>query len=384
MTSQPQKLYTQFLRLLLPLLALAYILAAAITTGLYYQDQRTEAENQRSQTLKTFAQVLIKPLWDCNSLTARGIIQAMSLQASVQGASAPDQCAQKLIQVGKLPNLDSEDTVSTPLHYVDENGRTHLLGDLSIAFQPISVFAAVSRGLVPQLAIFLSMLAAVLASALWTFNRTIGQPLQQLRHAMRNHRMLSPIPTGWTEEISEVTQTYNTQLQELRQQARHDSLTGLGNRLLLEEHLSRAIRRAARTGLQGHVLLLDLDRFKPINDTFGHAAGDAVLRTVAQRLLACVRDTDTVTRLGGDEFVIITTDMPETSQADEITTLIKRIQNTLRQPILWHGTPLQIDTSIGRAQFPQDGNNSTALLAHADASMYRNKAQKPEHHQYVD
>src|SRR5690606_27122716 len=104
------------------------------------------------------------------------------------------------------------------------------------------------------------------------------------------------------EEISEVTQTYNTQLQELRQQARHDSLTGLGNRLLLEEHLSRAIRRAARTGLQGHVLLLDLDRFKPINDTFGHAAGDAVLRTVAQRLLACVRDTDTVTRLGGDEF----------------------------------------------------------------------------------
>ena len=103
-----RKLYTQLLRQLLPLIALAYVLAAAVTAGLYYQDQRVTAEAQRKQTLETFAHVLLKPLWDCNSLTADGIIQAITLQPNVQWASAPDQCAQKLIQSG-IPSHDRVD-----------------------------------------------------------------------------------------------------------------------------------------------------------------------------------------------------------------------------------------------------------------------------------
>src|SRR5690606_34660928 len=110
-------------------------------------------------------------------------------------------------------------------------------------------------------AVFLSMLAAVLASALWTFDRTIGIPLSQLRQAMREHKSLEPVPAGWTEELTEVTQTYNTLLQELRRQARHDPLTGLANRRLLEEHLERVLLQAERTGSEGHVVLIDLDKF---------------------------------------------------------------------------------------------------------------------------
>ncbi len=371
--SPRQKLYSKFLRQLVPLLALAYVLAGAVTAGLYYQDQREKSRSQRSQTLETFAQVLLKPLWDCNSLTADGIIQAITLQPDIQWASAPDQCAQKLIQSGIPSKHDSEDTMKIPLNYVDENGRTHPLGELSIAFTPISVFTAASRGLAPQLAIFLSMLAAVLAGALWTFERTIGKPLMQLRQAMHKHEALKPIPADWTVELTEVTQTYNTQLQKLRNQARHDVLTGLGNRLKLEEDLSHAIRRAQRTGSPGHVLLLDLDQFKAINDKFGHAAGDEVLRTVAQRLRTCVRDTDTVVRLGGDEFVIVTADIADDPQADPLTALTKRIRQTLAQPIPWQGTFLQIDASIGLAQFERDGSTIAALLAHADASMYQHK-----------
>lgn len=372
----PQKLYTRFLRQLVPLLALAYVLAAAITTGLYYQEQRTEAEIQRQQTLDIFTHLLTKPLWDCNSLTARGIIQAMTLQPNVHGATAMDQCAQKLIQAGTLPHLPNEDTLNTPLNYVDENGRTHSLGELIIAFQPISVFTAVSKGLVPQLAIFLSMLATVLACALWIFERTIGQPLLRLCQAMRHHQTLDPIPANWTEELTEVTQTYNAQLQKLRSQARHDPLTGLGNRRLLEEHLNRALRRAERTGLQGYVLLLDLDQFKQINDTVGHAAGDEVLRTVAQRLLACVRDTDTVTRLGGDEFVIVLPDLQASAGTSSITDFITRIRSALTQAIPWNGTTFEINASIGLAKFKRDGTTSTELLAQADANMYQDKAQK--------
>ncbi len=373
-----QKLYSQFLRQLLPLLGVAYILAAVVTAGLYYQKERGEAESRRNQTLQTFAHVLIKPLWDCNTLTADGIIQALILQPNVRWASAPDQCSQQLIQSGTPPGQNGVDTLKIPLNYNDENGRIHSLGELSIAFEPISVFTAASRSLVSQLAIFLSMLSAVLASALWTFKRTIGKPLMELRQAMHKHEALEPIPADWTVELEEVTQTYNAQFQKLRSQARHDALTGLGNRLKLEESLSRSIRRAERTGFRGHVMLLDLDKFKPINDKFGHAAGDEVLCTVARRLLACVRDTDTVVRLGGDEFVIVVEDFSDESSSDRIITLQERIRHTLAQPIPWQDTFLHVGASIGLAKFDRNGNTSTALLAKADENMYLNKMQKSQ------
>ena len=193
---------------------------------------------------------------------------------------------------------------------------------------------------------------------------------------MHKHEELEPIPADWTVELTEVTHTYNTQLQKLRDQARHDPLTGIGNRLKLDEDLSRAIRRAERTGSRGHVLLLDLDKFKTINDKFGHAAGDEVLRTVAQRLLDCVRDTDTVARLGGDEFVIVTADIAAGADTHDIIALTTRIRQTITQAIPWHGTFLQVDVSIGLAQFDLHGNTSAALLAQADANMYHQKIQE--------
>ncbi len=371
-----RKLYTRFLQQLFPFLAVAYILAAFLTAALYYQNQITEAGNQRNKTLDTFAHVLIKPLWDCNSLTAGGIIHAMILQPEVLGVSALDQCAQQPIQAGVAPEPGDKDTLTTTLRYTDETGRVHDLGELRIAFHPISIFTAASRSLVPQLAVFLSMLAAVLASVLWTVNRTIGSPLSTLRQAMREHRPLTPIPDDWTEELSEVTQTYNTQLHDLRRQARHDPLTGLANRLLLEEYLNRTILQVERKGSQGHVLLLDLDKFKPINDSLGHAAGDEVLRTVAQRLLACVRSTDIVARLGGDEFVIVTSDIPSSPEPDNINALVKRIEQAMSETLDWQGNTIEIACSIGWTRFGPECSTTTALLAQADAEMYRVKMTK--------
>ncbi|MFT0850408.1 GGDEF domain-containing protein [Achromobacter sp. F4_2707] len=369
-----QTLYSRFWRRLLPLLALAYVLAAAITAGLYYQGQLEEASEQRRQTLQTFANVLIKPLWDCNSLTARGIIEALMLQHDVRGVSALDQCAQQPIHAGVLPGKDSKDTLSTPLRYIDEAGRAHALGELRIAFQPISIFTAAARGLAPQLAVFLSMLTAVLASTLWTLGRTVGQPLSDLRRAMRDHQTLDPIPPDWTEELTEVTQTYNTQLRELRRQARRDPLTGLANRLLLEEHMERALIQAKRTGACGRVLVLDLNKFKQVNDTLGHAAGDELLRTVAQRLLACVRSTDIVARLGGDEFVVVTSQASPDTAAEEALTLIARIREVVNHPAIWEGTPMELSISIGVASFGKEGGSISALLQEADANMYLDKA----------
>src|SRR5690606_38258086 len=368
-----QTLYSKFLRRLLPLLALAYTLAALITAVLHYQNEQTKLRERRDQTLETFAHVLVKPLWDCDSLTAAGIIQAATLLPNVLWIRAPDQCGQKEIEAGTLLKTKQDDTLSMPLHYVDEYGRTHLLGTLSVGFRPLTLISTSSTGLLAQLVIFLSTLAAVIAGALWTFERTFGRPLSQLRDAMHAHAPLEPVPADWSAELTEVTETYNTQLKELRDQARHDVLTGLPNRLKLEEELSRAIRQAKRLNRPGHVLLLDLDQFKTINDTHGHAAGDAILCAVAERLVASVRDIDTVARLGGDEFVVVLAVNPGREDIDPVAVIKDRIRQALAQPVTWKGKQLHVGASIGAAQFDGQRSSIDALLALADANMYRMK-----------
>ena len=152
--------------------------------------------------------------------------------------------------------------------------------------------------------------------------------------------------------------------------ARRDQLTGLGNRLALEEALDRAIDRAQRSGHSGHVLLLDLNRFKPINDTHGHATGDEVLKKVAERLLASVRSTDTVARLGGDEFVVV---IEDPTSAAALIKVGDTIREAIAQPIFLDGIELRVHASVGTASFPQDSLDSASLLAHADKAMYATK-----------
>lgn len=370
---QPSKLHTRFVRQLLPLLVLAFVLSAASTTWFTHRSQLAHAEVQRSQTLVTLGAALVKPLWDCDGTTIQAVVQAMADQPNVRSVLVQDQCNATTWQAGTQAQGPDLHTLTMPLLYYASTGRSYSVGALTITFTGVSVRTSLTHNVGLQLVVFATMLAAVLTGAAWVFRRIIGRPLHRLREAMRAHQELTPIPAHWAEELAEITATYNTQVQELRRQARHDPLTGLGNRTLLEEHLQRAIRRAERTRALGHVLLLDLDRFKPINDTYGHAAGDAVLKTVAQRLLSCVRDTDTVARLGGDEFVVLTPDAPVEGS---IQALAQRLRNAIEQPIDWNGRALQVRASIGVAQLLRDGTTSAALLASADAAMYAHKQQE--------
>jgi diguanylate cyclase (GGDEF)-like protein len=151
--------------------------------------------------------------------------------------------------------------------------------------------------------------------------------------------------------------------------ARHDLLTGLPNRAVLREELDRAFSLIARGG-ELALLCLDLDRFKPVNDTLGHAAGDALLQQVTARLLASVRDSDLVVRLGGDEFAIVQTGAPQPGSA---TALARRIINTLSLEFDLDGQPVHISTSVGVAVAPFDGADAMSLLRSADLAMYRAK-----------
>lgn len=153
--------------------------------------------------------------------------------------------------------------------------------------------------------------------------------------------------------------------------AHYDALTGLPNRILLEDRLKQAIFHAQRYGRLVTVVFIDLDNFKLVNDSLGHSVGDELLKIVAQRMVACVRRTDTVARLGGDEFVIVLFD--QTDQAAAITPTLQKIQEAMAQPILIGGHKLVVSGSMGLATFPVDGTDTETLLRNADAAMYRAK-----------
>ncbi|HYD59119.1 MAG TPA: EAL domain-containing protein [Noviherbaspirillum sp.] len=169
--------------------------------------------------------------------------------------------------------------------------------------------------------------------------------------------------------LSDVTEAkhYETQLEHL---ANHDPLTGLANRNLLHNHMEVAIQQARRYGTLTAFAFMDVDNFKFINDTFGHAAGDQVLKVIAQRLRACVREIDTIARLGGDEFVIIFANQPN---ADHIVELLERIRHSIAEAITTEEQAIHVHLSIGVSVYPRDGTDAEALLRAADAAMYHAK-----------
>lgn len=155
--------------------------------------------------------------------------------------------------------------------------------------------------------------------------------------------------------------------QRLADFAFHDQLTGLANRSLFRQRVAKALANCRRKGDAFGVLLLDMDRFKSINDALGHDAGDAFLQQVAERLREATRETDTVARLGGDEFAVLATGI---ATAGDVGPIVERILIAIRRPIELSGTRLTPTASIGAAVYPTSGEDSDALLAAADAAMY--------------
>jgi diguanylate cyclase (GGDEF)-like protein/PAS domain S-box-containing protein len=153
-------------------------------------------------------------------------------------------------------------------------------------------------------------------------------------------------------------------------QALHDALTGLPNRTLFHDRIGQALHRARRSDASVAVLMLDLDRFKEVNDSLGHAAGDALLIEIGRRLDGMLRASDTVARLGGDEFGVL---LPDQTSLADVAIAAERVRAAIQEPAIVHGLPLSVDTSIGIALYPRDGRELETLLQHADAAMYHAK-----------
>lgn len=171
--------------------------------------------------------------------------------------------------------------------------------------------------------------------------------------------------------------------EKLYHQAHYDALTDLPNRVLLKDRLPQALVRAERNGTLVAVLFLDLDRFKSINDSLGHAAGDLFLNEIVDRLTHCVRSVDTIARLGGDEFTLIIPDLdPAQDVTSNLTAIADKILTTVAKPFVLYGHEVSATASIGIAVYPRDGRSFDDLLKNADSAMYHAKAKGRGNYQF--
>jgi diguanylate cyclase (GGDEF)-like protein/PAS domain S-box-containing protein len=175
--------------------------------------------------------------------------------------------------------------------------------------------------------------------------------------------------TSYMAVMSDITERKRAEAQ-TRHQAEHDALTDLPNRVLLLDRLHQALAATRRQHTQFALMFLDLDRFKEINDSYGHKAGDAVLKELAERLVHCVRGVDTVSRLGGDEFVVL---LPDIGGADHAAHVAASMMQAVARPVMSDDQELALSVSIGIAMSPGDGNDADTLLHHADVAMYHAK-----------
>jgi diguanylate cyclase (GGDEF)-like protein/PAS domain S-box-containing protein len=228
--------------------------------------------------------------------------------------------------------------------------------------------------------------AALTESALWQ-----GEPLEMeyrlfgadgevrwVLDRMRPERRLAEgrmLVSGVVADITERKRVEAEAMEKLEHAALHDSLTGLANRSSFLEHLELALKRSARSGAGIAVLFCDLDNFKLVNDSFGHAAGDELLKAVGERLQGEVRGMDVVARQGGDEFLVLLSDLDCELAADgsplrAAEVVADRVRAILREPFLVEGIEIYVSASVGISLFPTDAEDAQTLLKHADVAMY--------------
>lgn len=217
------------------------------------------------------------------------------------------------------------------------------------------------------------VLAAAIGSILiFAYVSGVMRRLSRLRRAMTAHaeRTEVEIPRDGNDEISDMGDALAFFVSEISRLALTDGLTGLANRLTFTRRFDQAVSMARRQKHRFALAMIDLDKFKPVNDTYGHPVGDAVLQTVAKRLQECCRETDVVARLGGDEFAIILTILEAGNTAE---TPAKRIVEKIAEPIQVDNLEVQIGTSVGIAYFPTDGEEMAELVRRADLALYEAK-----------
>ncbi|MBB2924828.1 GGDEF domain-containing protein [Cellulomonas cellasea] len=283
---------------------------------------------------------------------------------AVEGRVAPAEAVQEALQLG--PCHDA--VVTQDVVVVDDLGRMHdAWGPFVTTALAVEVQAVVAVPLLSRAAVW---------GTLDMYRRTAG-PWDE--HEIEAARLLADVAVSYLVMAHDRDEARAAR-REIEHRALHDQLTGLPNRSLLFDRMAHAVAATARTGKAVAVAFLDLDGFKGVNDTLGHAGGDVVLVEVARRLLATARTADTLSRLAGDEFVLLCEDIPPEPEprARAVRALTERLGRAFGEPVRVGGTSLAVTASVGVVVTRPDAEASPETLLHAaDSAMYEAKAHGP-------
>lgn len=268
-------------------------------------------------------------------------------------------------------------------HRVED--KDSLFSQLGIELElglPRSVYnAPLIRSVLPLLALGVLFLAGSVLFAMRAGNR-IAEPVLELNRrvkASNEHREVFCSPIGTGDELEDLAKAFDDRTLALQYQAEHDALTELPNRVLFLDRLRQAIKSADRSRLKLAVLFIDLDRFKEVNDSFGHDTGDALLQVVADEIIRILRASDSIARLGGDEFALL---LNQIEHEEVIISVLEKVLRIFREPFTIHNRQLYVTCSVGVAIYPDNGSSSEELLRNADSAMYKAKDEGRYNYQF--
>jgi diguanylate cyclase len=255
-----------------------------------------------------------------------------------------------------------------------------LLGRFLVGMSRESLQSELRRQAIVQ-ALVMSAIVLFLGAAIYgAFRFSVLFPIRRLIGASREvgRGRYTAVEVKTTDELGQLAQAFNAMAEEVKEeqaklhrQANFDSLTGLPNRMMAFDRINLEIHRARRSGQRFAVLFIDLDNFKNVNDTLGHAVGDELLVAIGAHLQASLREADTVARLGGDEFLIL---VPDVVNEVEVEKIAERMLQAVSEARELHGRKVVIHCSVGIALYPDNGESVEALMANADNAMYQAKA----------
>ncbi|MBA3757087.1 MAG: EAL domain-containing protein, partial [Nitrosomonas sp.] len=332
--------------------------------------------NRRKNGELFYEEQVITPLKDAQGRTTHFVSTGRDITARVHAEEAHARLVSILEATPDLVAIFEQDGC---LRYLNGAGR-RLLGldaeeDVSARYVQDLFLAGAAQQQISQ------ALIAVRQYGVWNGETVLrvagggGLPVSQVILAHRNTE-------GGIEYLSTIVRDISERKQfeaELQYQTTHDRLTDLPNRFFLVNRFTSALEYARRHGCYVAVLFLDLDNFKRVNDSLGHAAGDALLQQVAQRLKGCLRANDTVARHGGDEFTIVASDLED---SENVLAVLHKLHTAFERPVIVGLQEIYITFSIGIALYPHDGDQIEDLLHHADVAMYQAKSSGPNQYRF--
>lgn len=332
--------------------------------------------NRRKNGELFYEEQVITPLKDAQGCTTHFVSTGRDITARVHAEEAHARLASILEATPDLVAIFEQDGC---LRYLNGAGR-QLLGlgaeeDVSARYVQDLFLAGAAQQQISQ------ALIAVHQDGVWNGETVLrvaegnGLPVSQVILAHRNTE-------GGIEYLSTIVRDISERKHfeaELQHQTTHDHLTDLPNRFFLVDRFTSALEYARRHGCYVAVLFLDLDNFKRVNDSLGHAAGDALLQQVAQRLKGSLRANDTVARHGGDEFTIIASDLDD---SENVLVVLHKLHTAFERPVIVSAQEIYITFSIGIALYPHDGDHIDDLLHHADVAMYQAKSSGPNQYRF--